>query len=91
MINFCRQFIEVFGHVAAGLTNMLKGGEKSKFKEIKFEMTPKAIKLFEELKRCFQTALMLIYFDPTRRSMLETDASSEALEAILLQLIEETG
>ena len=58
---------------------------------MKFKMTPEAIKLFEELKRCFQTAPMLVYFDPTRHFMLETDAFGEALEAILSQLIKETG
>ena len=58
---------------------------------MKFKMTPEAIKLFEELKHCFQTAPMLVYFDPTRRFMLESNASGEAPGAILLQLIKETG
>ena len=70
---------------------MLKGGKKDKFKGIKFEMTPEAIKLFEELKHCFQTAPMLVNFDLMRHSMLETNASEKALGAILLQLIEKTG
>ena len=91
MTNFYRRFIEAFSRVAAGLTDMLKGGEKGKFKEMKFEMTPEAIKFFEELKNCFQTALMLVYFDPTRRFMLETNTSGKALGIIFSQLIEKTG
>lgn len=70
---------------------MLKGGKKSKFKEIKFEMTPKTIKLFEKLKCYFQMAPMLVYFDPIKYSMLETNASDETVEAIFLQLIQKTS
>ena len=57
---------------------------------MKFKMTPEAIKSFEELKCCFQTAPMLVYFDPTRRFILETNTSDEALGAIFSQLIKET-
>ena len=70
---------------------MLKGREKDKFKGIKFEMTPKAIQLFEKLKYCFQTAPMLVYFDPKKHLMLETNVSGEALGAIFSQLIKETS
>ena len=40
--SYCR-FIEAFSRVAAGLTDMLKGGEKNKFKGMKFKKTLEAI------------------------------------------------
>ena len=48
--NFYRWFIDVFSWVAVGLLNMLKGGEKGKFKGKKFVLTKEMKKAFEELK-----------------------------------------
>lgn len=76
--------------MAAGLTNMQKGRKKGKFKEKRFKMTSKVIKLFEKLKRYFQTALILVYFNPTKYSILETNTLDKALGAIFLQLIQKT-
>ena len=77
--------------MAASLMDMLKSEEKGKFKGIKFKMTTEAIKLFEELKCCFQMVPILIYFNLTRHFMLETNASGEVLGAIFSQLIKKTG
>ena len=62
--NFYHWFIDAFSWVAAGLSDMLKGREKSKFKGKKFIFTKKVKETFEELKRLFTTALILVYYDP---------------------------
>lgn len=46
-----------------GLSDMLKGNNKDKFKNIVFKMTTEAISLFKELKHYFSTAPMLIHFN----------------------------
>ena len=89
--NFYRRFIEAFSKVAAGLSDMLKGGTKGKFRGMKFVLTGEALESFNELKRLFACAPMLVHYDPMRRIMLECDASGFAISAILSQLIEETG
>ena len=60
--NFYCQFIDAFSWVAAGLSDMLKGREKGKFKEKKFALTKEAKKAFEELKRFFTTASILVHY-----------------------------
>ena len=82
MAKFYCRFIETFNHVAVSLIDILKDGKKSKFKKMKFEITSEAIQSFEELKRYFQTAPILIYFDLTKYSMLETNAFGKAPRAI---------
>ena len=54
-------------------------------------MTLEIIKLFKKLKYCFQTALVLVYFNLTKHSMFETNTSGKVLRAIFLQLIKKTG
>ena len=40
----------MFNWVAVGLSDMLKGGEKGKFKEKKFVLTKEVKEAFEELR-----------------------------------------
>ena len=89
--NFYRRFILGFSKVAAALSATLKGGTNGKFKGVKFVWTKEALELFMELKRLFACAPMLIHYDPSRRIMLECDASGFAIGAILSQLVGETG
>ena len=89
--NFYRRFIRSFSKVSNGLTEMLHGGSNGKFKGVKFDMTQAALRSFDELKQRFASAPMLIYYDPSRRIMLECDASGFAIGAILSQLVSETG
>ena len=70
---------------------MLKGGEKDKFKRKKFVLTKKVKEVFEELKRLFTTALILVYYNPARRIMVESNVSSFAILAVISQLLEVTG
>ena len=89
--NFYCQFIEAFSKVAASLLDMLKNGTKGKFRGIKFILIGKALKSFNELKRLFACAFMLVYYDSICHIMLECNASRFAILAILLQLIKRTG
>ena len=77
--------------MATGLSDMLKSGIKGKFKGMKFVLIGEALESFNELKRFFACAPMLVYYDPMRCIMLECDASGFAISAILSQLIEKTG
>ena len=69
------------------LTDMLKGSNKGKFRGMIFKTTAEAILSFKKLKRCFNTALMLVHFNLQQQSMFETDSSGEALKGILSQFI----
>ena len=89
--NFYRRFIDKFSRVASGLSDLLKGSQKGKFKGMKFNLTQAAIESFHELKRRFTTAPMLRHYDPDKRLQLETDASGFAISGILSQLWESTG
>ena len=70
---------------------MLKRGAKGKFKGAKFVMTKEALESFNELKRLFAGALMPTHYDPSRRIMLECNASRFAIGAVLSQLVGKTG
>ena len=74
----------------AALTTLLKGEKKGKF-DIKFSFTEEARESFRRLKHAFNTAPMILHFDPKRKIQLETDASGVAISAILSQLVESTG
>ena len=82
--NFYRQFINKFNRIAFSLFNLLKNSQKSKFKEIKFNLTQAVIELFYELKQKFITVSMLKHFDLDKRLQLETDASGFTIFGILL-------
>ena len=56
--------------MATGLSDMLKSGEKGKFKRKKFVLTKKAKEVFEELKQFFTTAPILVHYDPVWRIMI---------------------
>jgi len=78
--NFYRRFIQDYSRVARPLTELTK-------KEVgpKWKWTPEAEAAFQELKRRFTTAPILVHFDATKPVIVETDASDFALGAILSQ------
>ena len=88
--NFYRRFIDAFIWVAAGLSDMLKGGEKRKFKGKKFIFTKEAKEIFEELKRLFTTVPILIYYNLARKIMVESNVSSFAISVVISQLYKPT-
>ncbi len=77
--NFYRRFIRNFSTVAAPMTSMLKKGRQH------LMWTPTAISAFQKLKERFTTAPILHHPDPEREFIVEVDASSTGIGAILSQ------
>jgi hypothetical protein len=65
--NFYRRFTKYFSRIVANLTNLLKKEKKRKFNQ-KFVFISETKKTFEELKRAFISALMLIHFNVVKNS-----------------------
>jgi RNase H-like domain found in reverse transcriptase/Reverse transcriptase (RNA-dependent DNA polymerase) len=76
--NFYRRFIKGFSTIARPLTSMLKKTGPWSFSE-------EARTAFESLKKAFTSAPVLAYFDPRKKTILETDASDWASGGILSQ------
>jgi hypothetical protein len=76
--NFYRQFIKDYSKIAAPLTNLTR-------KDQVFEWTAEAEGAFQELKTRFSTEPILVIFDPSKPSVVETDASDKAIGACLSQ------
>ncbi|KAK3523070.1 hypothetical protein QTP86_012653 [Hemibagrus guttatus] len=77
--NFYRRFIRNYSSVAAPLTPLLRGKPK------KLNWTDQARAAFQRLKDCFTTAPILCHPDPDRPFVVEVDASSSGLRAVLSQ------
>ncbi|KAI2661314.1 Transposon Tf2-6 polyprotein [Labeo rohita] len=77
--NFYRRFIRSFSSVASPLTPMIKKGDT------RLSWSPVAIQAFEELRRRFTTAPILHHPDPNRPFLVEVDASSTGVGAVLSQ------
>ena len=68
-------------HRTKPLTDLTKGGQKP----IPFSWGHAQQEAFQDLKDAFQTAPILAQFDPTLPTVLETDASNEAIAGVLTQ------
>ncbi|XP_053090663.1 uncharacterized protein LOC128318511 [Pangasianodon hypophthalmus] len=77
--NFYRRFIRDFSSIAAPMTSMTKrrGGQLS--------WSPVADRAFNHLKERFSTAPILHHPDPEREFIVEVDASSTGIGAVLSQ------
>ena len=84
MMGFFQRFIKGYSKIAKPLNDLLEG-EASKLKSEELELTPEALKAFEELKMKCMTSPVLVFADFKKPFRLETDASKEGLGAILLQ------
>ncbi len=73
------QFIRSFSTIAAPMTSMLKKGRQH------LVWTQAAISAFQELKERFTTAPILHHPDPEREFIVEVDASSTGIGAVLSQ------
>ena len=78
LANYYRRFVEGYAEVAAPLTAL--GSPTARF-----VWDPEAQASFEALKQALSSAPVLRTFDPCRRAVLTTDASSLAVAAILTQ------
>ncbi|KAK3522300.1 hypothetical protein QTP86_001906 [Hemibagrus guttatus] len=83
--NFYRRFIRNYSSVAGPLTSLLRGKPK------KLTWTDQAWTAFQQLKNCFTTAPILRHPDPDLPFMVEVDASSSGLGAVLSQRHGEPG
>lgn len=70
---------------------MLKDRVKGKFNNKNFAMTTKAFEVFNELKKRFTTAPMLMHYEPKKQITLKTDTSVFAISRIISQLIKILG
>ncbi|KAL0190182.1 hypothetical protein M9458_012880 [Cirrhinus mrigala] len=77
--NFYRRFIHNFSSISTPLTSMIKGGRQW------LSWTPPAVLAFQELKHRFTTAPILHHPDPDREFIVEVDASSTGIGAVLSQ------
>ena len=89
--NFYRRFIDGFNYVTFNLLDMLKDKVKSKFNNKDFAMTTKALEVFNELKKRFTMASMLMHYESKRQITLKTDTSVFAISGIISQLIKILG
>jgi hypothetical protein len=77
--NFYQRFIEGFSWIARPLSQLTR-------KDVEWAWTSEAQDAFDELKRKFTTAPLLVMPDPGKKLRVETDASDFAWGAILSQL-----
>ncbi|KAK3505618.1 hypothetical protein QTP70_004911, partial [Hemibagrus guttatus] len=83
--NFYRRFIRNYRAVAGPLTSLLRGKPK------RLSWTDQARAAFQQLKDCFTSAPILRHPDPDLPFVVEVDASSSGLGAILSQRHGEPG
>lgn len=89
--NFYHCVIQSFNKIFSGLSRLLKKSMNGSLKSIKFVMTNKAVKLFDELKLLFICISILIYYDLAYHTMLKCNISRFAIGTILSQLVGKTG
>lgn len=78
LANYYRRFITNFSRICTPLTSLLK-------KNSPWFWGEKQQKAFDTLKQLFTSAPILIYPDPQKKFVLETDASDFAIGAVLSQ------
>ncbi len=77
--NFYRRFIAQYSQTSAPLTSLLRHKPKS------LSWTPEAIQAFQHLKLAFCSAPALFHPNPTLRFVVEVDASTLGVGAVLSQ------
>ncbi len=80
--NFYRRFIKGFSRIAGPLTTLMK-------KDQAWQWTGPAEETFALLKHAFTSAPILAFYDPGRKTTLETDASDWASGGLLSQYQED--
>jgi hypothetical protein len=76
--NFYRRFIQGFSAVVEPMTRLLK-------KNTNWSWGPDQAQAFKTLKTAFTTAPVLAYYDYTKKTVVETDASNWASGGVLYQ------
>ena len=83
-VNHYRRFIQGYSKIARPL-QQYTAGELSKEKDTAVKLSPEAVQAFEKLRDACITAPVLAFADYEKPFILETDASKEALGAVLYQ------
>jgi RNase H-like domain found in reverse transcriptase/Reverse transcriptase (RNA-dependent DNA polymerase)/Integrase zinc binding domain/Chromo (CHRromatin Organisation MOdifier) domain len=76
--NFYRRFIQGYSAVVTPMTKLLR-------KDVSWSWEPEQAKSFETLKKAFTSAPVLAYYDYTKKTVVETDASNWASGGVLSQ------
>ena len=98
-INYYRRFVKHFSRLAAPLNlltkklpNEARKGQKMRNEEsVPIELGDKARQSFQDLKNMFLESPILVHFDPSCPTKVETDASGRAISGILSQDISQNG
>ncbi|MBW0516218.1 hypothetical protein O181_055933 [Austropuccinia psidii MF-1] len=77
--NFYRHFTKNYSKKISSLTSFLK-------KYSSLPLNEEALSQFHQLKEPFTTATVLSHFDPSRPTIVETDASDYAMHVVLSQV-----
>ena len=77
---FYRRFIAKYSRIVSPLTDLLKGGRRGPV-----ELGGKGLRAFKGLRTAFTEAPILKHYDPTLPIRVETDASEDAIRAVLAQ------
>jgi reverse transcriptase-like protein len=98
-VEFCgfyRRFIQNFSRYTRPLNELTKGESylsrtgKRKMRYKPFVWTEACQQAFDGLKDAFETAPILIHFDPERETWIETDASDFVTAGIISQMVDGT-
>lgn len=73
-----RRFIQGFSRLAGPPTQLTK-------KDQPFQWSPKCQESFDDLKKAFTTAPILLHFDPRKQIVVETDASDHVVAGVMSQ------
>jgi len=76
--NFYRRFIQGYSSVITPMTKLLR-------KDVSWAWKSEQAEAFKALKKAFTTAPVLAYFDYTKKTVVETDASNWASGGVLSQ------
>ncbi|CAI5471080.1 unnamed protein product [Closterium sp. Yama58-4] len=76
--NYYRRFVQGYASIASQLTDLLRKG-------VEYVWGPAQQQAFEQMKQSLTSSPTLSYPDPTRPYVVVTDASDQAIGAVLLQ------
>ena len=84
--NYYRRFIQDYAHRVKPLTELTKGDSTKPAKsKVPFSLGQQQQEAFDELKWAFQEAPVLVQFDRSHPTLIETDASNQAISGVLSQ------
>ena len=83
--NYYRWFIQDYAHHVKPLTELTKAKSTKSAKSVLFSWEKQQQEAFDGLKRVFQEAPILVQFDHSHPTLIETDALNQAISGVLSQ------